>query len=414
MVKVWQDAAHSEQLAELLSDLRRIGIGVNEVEQFNLGLKMNFKSDRMKNGCEAEERKVVKVAMDLKIRDENFRRQELQREKNKLRRELAMKLGNNSRPFRRVMKYLNGEANKTKNVNMEKYREKIKHLRRKYKVEEEEKLDEVPTELENFSTLSVFNGEKFENIKCDEITITIVGDINVDEDEKAAMRLPPKFSMMQKLEKNGLAYEQEAAYAKLRMELRKERENEESNMSEHCHRKTIGRGGGDPEMGKATPDLNKEPTSEEEKKDTEDEEDAKSRQIYDPIEGVYDPRKRRVTDLDECDRVTLPKPLSVIDEANIEARRAIHTRVYNEYIEEFCDKNGEQKPNVTKSESEGIKKIQKRIKEKEIIYMKTDKSGKGCLASLEKYKDLGEEHITKDEKIDRAEVREIDMILNGH
>ena len=80
-------------------------------------------------------------------------------------------------------------------------------------------------------------------------------------------------------------------------------------MSEHCHRKTKGWGGGYPEMGKATPDLNKEPTSEEEKKDNEEEEDAKSRQIYDPIERVFDPRKTRVPDLDECDRVTLPKPL---------------------------------------------------------------------------------------------------------
>ena len=131
MVKVWQEAAHSEQIVELLSELRSLGIGVNEVEQFNLGLKLNFKSEKMKNGCEVEERKVVKVAMDLKVRDENYRRQELQRAKNIERRKLAEKLGNNSRPFRRVMKFLKGEATKTKKQNSEKYNEKIKHLRRK-------------------------------------------------------------------------------------------------------------------------------------------------------------------------------------------------------------------------------------------------------------------------------------------
>ena len=41
----------------------------------------------------------------------------------------------------------------------------------------------------------------------------------------------------------------------------------------------------------------------------EEEEDAKSRAVYDPLKKTFDPRKRRVTDLVECDRVTLPKPL---------------------------------------------------------------------------------------------------------
>ena len=31
--------------------------------------------------------------------------------------------------------------------------------------------------------------------------------------------------------------------------------------------------------------------------------DAKTRQIYDPCKNIYDSRKRRVTDLQECTRV---------------------------------------------------------------------------------------------------------------
>ena len=44
----------------------------------------------------------------------------------------------------------------------------------------------------------------------------------------------------------------------------------------------------------------------EEDEDKNEELDAKSRQVYDPLSGVYDDRKRRVTDLVECNRVFLP------------------------------------------------------------------------------------------------------------
>ena len=52
-----------------------------------------------------------------------------------------------------------------------------------------------------------------------------------------------------------------------------------------------------------------------------EEDEARCRQVFDPVEGVFDDRKRRVTDLDECNRVTLPKPLPVNEEALLELRR---------------------------------------------------------------------------------------------
>ena len=39
----------------------------------------------------------------------------------------------------------------------------------------------------------------------------------------------------------------------------------------------------------------------------EEENEARGRQTFDPESGIYDARKRRVTDLKECSRVTLPK-----------------------------------------------------------------------------------------------------------
>ena len=43
--------------------------------------------------------------------------------------------------------------------------------------------------------------------------------------------------------------------------------------------------------------------------------------IYNPKDKEYDSRKRRVTDLKEWARVTLPKPLGVDEESKIDLRR---------------------------------------------------------------------------------------------
>ena len=259
------------------------------------------------------EKRIVKVAMEVKFRDEKYHKSELTKLRNKERKNLETILGKNSHPYRRVIRFLQNEAKEMKNTGYMKYKEKIAHLRRRHKAEEKEKLDIVPEEISEFSALSVFKNEKFDQIIKDKITITLVGQVTIDEDEEAAMKLPPNFSVMQKLPKDGLAYEQEASYAKLRMDLRRKKEQEEEDNCKHAHR-----------AAETAEEM-------ENRKEKSEEVEAKCRQVYDPINGEYDPRKRRVTDLQECDRVYLPKPLDIIDEANIEARRAMHSKVYEEY-----------------------------------------------------------------------------------
>ena len=73
--------------------------------------------------------------------------------------------------------------------------------------------------------------------------------------------------------------------------------------------------------------------------------EARTRQIYNPIERRFDDQKRRVTDLSECARVTLPKPMSTKNEALMEMRRGTNEKTYNNYREETCNKKGEVKGN---------------------------------------------------------------------
>ena len=112
--------------------------------------------------------------------------------------------------------------------------------------------------------------------------------------------------------------------------------------------------------------------------------EAKTRQTFDPETRTYNDQNRRVTDLQECARVTLPRPLPTNQEAFIQIRRDVHSRIYDQYRQEFCNKNGDQKTNLTEMEEKGLKMLKKRVKEKEIIIMKTDKTGKFCVIDREK------------------------------
>ena len=82
--------------------------------------------------------------------------------------------------------------------------------------------------------------------------------------------------------------------------------------------------------------------------------EARFRQTYDPEQKVYDGRKRRVTDLKENNRVTLPKPLRAEIEAGIELRRNLYQKTCREFIDIFCDESGDQESNLSENEKRGL------------------------------------------------------------
>ena len=295
------------------------------------------------------------------------------------------------RTYRRIIKHLRIEANKASQEHSKKYDKKIEHLRKKFREDEQEKMRKLPKGLEEFASLRVFNEEEYEKMVTENYEVLVIGDLSIDEDERSALRLPPKFSIMEDLIKGGLEFDQETAFAKLRMELQRELDEDLQE-------------GDDEEPGEQDEDL----------KMKADEEMARSRQTYDPVEGIYDGRKQRVTDLKECSKVHLPKPLPPQYEAALEMRRNAQNKIYNKYVGENCNAKGEQRSNLTKSEKAGIKKLGKRRKNLELVIMDTDKSGRFVVASMEEYKRMGEDHTGKDSKILATEIDLIEKQLNSH
>ena len=396
----WQDLAASESRIGLMEELEKLNVGFSDIEEFNLGLISKFRSEAMKERGEEMTRTVLKSAMKIKMRDEQRYHEEMVKERNRLRRGIGFALTPNSNPYRRLMRELRGEAAKVKEEYKTKYDQKLTHLKQKYKDEEEGRANKVPEMLQEFENLSVFSKERFEeiNVGVDEI-LCVSSDIEISEDERAVLRLHTKFSVIQVLQDNDLEFEQEQAYAKIRMERRKDLEEiQERN-----------------EEDEEEPPLLEIPGEEEKEREEEkkEEDEARTRQTFDPIGKIYDDRKRRVTDLQECNRVTLPKPLPVSEEALIEMRREIHSRIFKDHREEFTN-NGEQRSNLTDIEIRGLRSLLRRMRLGELIIMKTDKSGKFCIVSVEDYLKMGEVHVKKDQIIGREEMIEIEKTLNGH
>ena len=66
------------------------------------------------------------------------------------------------------------------------------------------------------------------------------------------------------------------------------------------------------------------------------------------------------------------------------------------------------------SETRGFRKLQRRVKNGEIVVYVTDKSGKFCITSLECYERQGAVHTAKDQEISWEDVTKIQRELKAH
>ena len=88
--------------------------------------------------------------------------------------------------------------------------------------------------------------------------------------------------------------------------------------------------------------------------------------------------------------------------------------VFAQYMGQHCNKKGEQKANLTFSQRKGLVKLRRRIKEKEIFVILTDKTGKLAVVTREIYEEMGSVHTDKDREIQCEEIRDTQRRLNGH
>ena len=348
MRKLWRDIAASEMRLTMMSGLKGKNIGFNEVENFSLGMKYNFKSEKMKDLKDKPIERVIEAAMATKMRDEVHHHYELRRKRELKKKRLGEQYHPKTKTYKKIIQYLREEAAEVKRIQGEKNMKKIEHLEKKYRETGEEEMM-APQGMEEVSHLSVFHEEKFEKIEKDKIKVPRVGEILLSKEEEKILQRSPKFAIIQNLQENTIKEEMEKAYSIVRMELRDE---------------------DDKDVEEQEDEKREENAEEQEKKEKQKEEEARTRQVYDPLRKNYDERRRRVTDLVECSRVVLPKPLSIVREAEIENRRNIHDQIYQKYRKENTNNKGEQVQNIDREEKTGLQSLMKRVKDGEAVVIR--------------------------------------------
>ena len=167
--------------------------------------------------------------------------------------ELGKIWGRKSRNYKSKIQELRKEAIEAKQEQTEKYKKKMEHIRRKYRKENNTEEEKSPEDLREYEDLTIFDKNKYENLQMESYEVVVIGHVELSKAEKLVLQLHPKFCVVDKLSEQEFEQEQEAALAKLRMEIA--REDEYSEMTQE-------------EIVKAQ------------------ELEAKTRQVYDPCEKV--------------------------------------------------------------------------------------------------------------------------------
>ena len=130
--RIWQELAQSEMCIWLMIELKKYNVGYNDLEDFCLGLKNNFKSENLKNKDDAME-EIVRIAMTVKLRDEKKYNIEMTKKRDRVRRQMEEDLGKNTKTFRREIGDLRDAATRVREEMKIKYNKNIDHLRQKHR-----------------------------------------------------------------------------------------------------------------------------------------------------------------------------------------------------------------------------------------------------------------------------------------
>ena len=394
---IWMKVQESECRLAWLTDMVRKELIVRDIDSYAKSISGMLRSDELR--FKEAERKILMGLMKLKLKDEKLNLKSLQKEKEKMRQRILKEIGR-GRKYYTLVKRLRRETIKRKTELKKKYKAKLDHLAAERRKEILEKWHEreIPEELRCFNGCKVFDRAKLEEMKPADVESLVIGDIQLDDDEKQVLKLNPKFAVMVRLDDEEMERDTEIASSKLRYEIRRKKEQElMDEIDREMHESPAKRIKIDRKEG--------EIEKEKEKRDIIA--DAQERQVFNPISRQFDYSKRRVTDLQENNKVYLPKICDVKEESEIEMMRNIIMEEYRDYKKDSVNRKirelketdpekierikwrNQEYDNLTAAERRGLSKLRKRIEKDEIVVVKTDKSGKMGLISKEKYLEMG-------------------------
>ena len=108
--RIWRELAASEMRIGLMDRLRKLKVGLNDVEHFRLGIIYTSKTMTEEDLKLGKGEEIVETAMKFKRQDEVRNRRKLMKMKVKMRKVIERKLGERSRQCKKILSNLNQKA----------------------------------------------------------------------------------------------------------------------------------------------------------------------------------------------------------------------------------------------------------------------------------------------------------------
>ena len=392
-------------ITDLFTQLRDAGAGTNSVESQALGLakERNVKEgngDLNSSKAAARDPEMVRDMLDVKLKYVKRAEVEARREYH-AQLGVARRAAGSYRVFSRIVGTVKQEQNMLWETLVKENERKVAHLKQKH-------ISSGVTSDNSASCKVKPTCEEEEILRYTEITdcvledvgeVPVYGDVSLDDDELSILKKPPKFAMFGKVDLFSFFREVQVANTKLRWHRREHGygEEEDGNVAEEY------------------PEKNSFQSDQEGDRELEMQELC-TRETFDPIEKRFDFRKKRTTDVKTNQRVYLPQPRPLREEAELSVRNDAWEAEIRKYRKEFCDEEGLILAgcNLTESERRGLKKLKKRAEDGDIVIGTTDKSGKLCVSSMESYIRQGRKHVGDDREVDWPEIYRIRKRMSCH
>ena len=354
--RVWVQTAAAEERTVFLESLVKEGLGTKDVEKY----EANQADMRFGNKRGEINKKAIMEDMERKICNSKEEESRTRRSRGRLRKRLEDLLGNRTDAYKNCIRKIKEKIRRIKMKTRENNLTKITRYKKKKKtilMENAEDNRSLPEGWKRYEEVKAFNVEEIMP-EPPKMPVTIVGgeeEVVLSEDEVAILKRGPKYALRKALSKEKYMVEVEKAITKDKYERRNREENESEKQS-----------------------SKRMETSEEmaELKRVEDlimEEEGKSRMIFQQVGKDLDFGRAKATDWKANKRVYLPRALPPEIEAMYELRRSEAAKIFDRCKELLEDETKDD--NLTAQEKRGMKSLQKRIANEEIIVCQTRSRG---------------------------------------
>ena len=344
-----------------LRNLIRLRIGTNDAEKVCESLQRNF---ARKTGG----RRIVSIAMRLKLADAEWCEREIRREFYQHKNEYYSVVRKNSYidyEFSELMKY---EVGVHWNIRSAENKRRISWLLKKWGNREIDEANEVRGVK--------YKDEDLIGPEIDKNSESVAyGGVEITENMTEVLTMNPNMMTYEKIDPVKMEMEIEKGFFKARYEF----------------------------MGR---DQKNESQTDREESDPTETLDLENKSV--------DYSKLRATNLPTCTRLKVPKPGSVREEAVMSGLKEKLMDEIRNYVKEECNEKGWPESNLTQSEQAGLRELREKIDKKEIVVFKTDKSGKLAVDTPENYSEAITVHTANDEEIDDSKLRKIETSMNDH